>query len=654
MIDPYRTNVKLLLHCDSLLDEVSAANVGVVGTAAVSTSQSVFGSGSIYLNGSGSRVTRPDSADWDFGAGEFTLEMRVRFSATPSNATLICQWNGTGWALYFASGSLFFRAWNGAANVDTLQYTWSPTLNQWYAVAFDRDGSGNARLYVNGAMVKKTTSYTVTIADAGAVISVGGLTSPTGFDLNGYVDEVRVTKGTARYASDSGYTVLNEPFSLLAYEPASTTDGIGIAQSDTPNARYALSQSGGIGINGLTYAGAQVLQTLTSGIALALAQKVTPAPTVAETITVALTQTVGQAATLSSQLRSQDFITPTKRLSAATTAGVGIAEALKRDIGFVLRERIGIAELGLAATKYGLSATDVIRTAAALTVGRLVNLTGGIGMHDVSSAVIGAFVLERLGLRDVLLPAARYGQTSQDRVRISDALRRFIGGSFADTLGMHDSNAPKFLIGRALTDNVDVHDAVTPKLLVRITLADSIRLTPVTALMMLFKPTLLDAIEVSAAHVSPNGTITTWVVNTRTGAVTEYGNYEFNSFAQRGHKYLGASSTGLYELNGDDDQGADIIARIKSGWAQFAGSRYSMFKAAYLGVHGSGDVFFKVEAGTGETYTYQVVVQDMQTTKVRMGKGLRARYFSFELVTTGQDFDLDTIEFVPIVAQRRV
>ena len=44
----------------------------------------------------------------------------------------------------------------------------------------------------------------------------------------------------------------------------------------------------------------------------------------------------------------------------------------------------------------------------------------------------------------------------------------------------------------------------------------------------------------------------------------------------------------------------------------------------------------------------------MKTTKVNMGKGLRARYFAYELISTGQDFDLDSVEFVPLVAQRRV
>jgi hypothetical protein len=39
---------------------------------------------------------------------------------------------------------------------------------------------------------------------------------------------------------------------------------------------------------------------------------------------------------------------------------------------------------------------------------------------------------------------------------------------------------------------------------------------------------------------------------------------------------------------------------------------------------------------------------------VPLGKGLRARYFSFELISDGADFDMDAIEFIPLVSHRRV
>lgn len=606
MSDPYFSNVTLLMHCDSLKDEISGSTATTRGNAAVSTAAQKFGSGSLNFPSSGyPAVSIPDSTGFDFGTGVFTVELWVQFSSAGSYVGIISQYNN--WSIQIYAGDLIFQA---GSSTNSTGYTWTPTLGQWYALAVDRDGSNVLRIYIDGVMVSKTTSFTSNISGTSYVLTLGDLNPNYGNSLNGYIDEVRITKGTARYANDSGYTPSTTAFPITVSQ--TLTDGVGV---------YGVPAQLGYAADGL-------------GFSLAIAA------------------TFPRTAT--STFRSQDFITPTKRLLNTTTQGIGITETLKRDIGQIMLERIGVADLPGPAFKYQTFATDVIRMASAVLVGRPVSLTQGVGMHDVSLAVVGAYVLEQLGLRDTLLPAAKYGSVAQDRVRITDALRRFLGGAFADTLGMHDAPTPYFQIGRTLAETIGVHDALTPKLLLRLTVADGVKITPTQALKMVFKPVLTDAVEISAAHVSPNGTITTWVVNTRTGAVTEYGNYEFNSFAQRGHKYLGASSTGLYELNGDTDQGASIIAKLKSGWAQFAGSRYSMFKAAYLGMRADGNVFFKVEAGTGETYTYQVVVQDMQTTKVRMGKGLRARYFAFELVTTGQDFDLDTIEFVPIVAQRRV
>jgi hypothetical protein len=136
--------------------------------------------------------------------------------------------------------------------------------------------------------------------------------------------------------------------------------------------------------------------------------------------------------------------------------------------------------------------------------------------------------------------------------------------------------------------------------------------------------------------------------------VTEYSNYQFNSFAAMGSKYLGANENGLYELNGDDDDGEDIIAQIKSGFAQWAGARFTLFKGIYLGVRGEGDFVLRLTTGDGSTYNYGVSTRNMRSTKVHLGKGLRARYFAFELISTGQDFDLESIEFVPLIADRRV
>jgi hypothetical protein len=71
-------------------------------------------------------------------------------------------------------------------------------------------------------------------------------------------------------------------------------------------------------------------------------------------------------------------------------------------------------------------------------------------------------------------------------------------------------------------------------------------------------------------------------------------------------------------------------------------------------VAGAGDYVLRVLTRDGKTYNYRVTAADGRSVKINMGKGLRSRYFAFELVSTGQDFDLDTLEFIPLVADRRV
>jgi hypothetical protein len=224
--DPFWTNVKLLLGFNGangstgapgMTDESSAAHGTATVYAApaqISTAQAKFGGSSLSVNGTdGCGVTFPDSPDWDFGFGQFTIEGFFRFAASPSNALLLSQW-GNGWAFYFESGSLKFRS---GSVIDTNVYNWVPTLNQWFHIAVDRDAVSTARIYVDGVMVSKTTSYTPNLSNSTAVLEIGTLTPGgfNGFNVNGFIDEIRITNGVARYASDAGYNVVIAPFPRL-------------------------------------------------------------------------------------------------------------------------------------------------------------------------------------------------------------------------------------------------------------------------------------------------------------------------------------------------------------------------------------------------------------------------------------------------------
>ena len=241
-----------------------------------------------------------------------------------------------------------------------------------------------------------------------------------------------------------------------------------------------------------------------------------------------------------------------------------------------------------------------------------------------------------------------------EAVLLRDILDKGIPAQADEQIAVAISASARLRVITHAIESLEIEPDVAPMLVVRAVLSDGVELEPQHLLQLLLKPQLVEGVAVTGGLALPGESFVTWVTNLRTTAMTEYKAYHFNSYAQIGQRYLGAADTGLYELTGGDDAGDPIKTFLASGFQQFAGSRLSGFAAAYMGVRGEGEVTFRLVTNDGRTYDYRVVLQDAETTKIRLGKGLRARYFAFELVTHGQDFDLDDVEFVPIGFQRRV
>jgi len=317
-------------------------------------------------------------------------------------------------------------------------------------------------------------------------------------------------------------------------------------------------------------------------------------------------------------------------------------------------ERVRLSDTPAPNFTYNLTLTEIQRLREQVQTAWSAVATDTISVTEALTSLRALTVIEQLRLGDTLSPQQIISRVLTDGIRLNELLGRFFGGDISETIGFSETYLRNYLLPRTATETITLTDSTTGALVIRATLADGVDIDDTQVLNFLYKPVIAEGVHFSAAYISPTGNFTTWAVNTQTGATTEYSNYEFNSFAQSGLKYLGASSTGLYELNGDDDDGTDIVAKIKSGLLQFNGSRLTGFKAAYIGVRGEGDFVLKLVTGDGKSYSYSVQAHSMTTAKINMGKGIRARYFSFELISTGQDFDLESIEFVPMLGGRRV
>jgi len=197
-------NTSLLLNTinGGIYDNAMMNNLITVGNAQVSTTQSKFGGSSMYFDGS-SYLNQPSSQNFALG-GDFTVEAWVYLTANMSgtNAGYLTDFRGgstSNFALGFigASGVTKMYAYIGSTPAETTGTT-TVTLNTWNHVAFVRSGS-TVTMYLNGTS-NGTLSASYAQGATNAVICAR-YTGATEY-ITGYIDDLRITNGYARYTSN--------------------------------------------------------------------------------------------------------------------------------------------------------------------------------------------------------------------------------------------------------------------------------------------------------------------------------------------------------------------------------------------------------------------------------------------------------------------
>lgn len=181
----------------------SPHTVTVSGNAQLDTAQFKFGTASGLFDGSGDFLNLDGSSDFAFGTGDFTVDLWVRFSSVALNDIIYDSRPGGTSGLYptllVGTGNVFSYFCNSATRI-----TGSTVIanNTWYHVALSRSGT-STKLFVNGSQEGGTYADTDNLLNGGArpTIAVSGFNTAVG-DLAGWIDELRVSKGTARFTSN--------------------------------------------------------------------------------------------------------------------------------------------------------------------------------------------------------------------------------------------------------------------------------------------------------------------------------------------------------------------------------------------------------------------------------------------------------------------
>lgn len=350
-----------------------------------------------------------------------------------------------------------------------------------------------------------------------------------------------------------------------------------------------------------------------------------------------------------------DYVTPDVRPGVRAAEVLQFTEVVIDQWAKSITERLRLASPAVGNFIITLLARDTVGLRDRLRIVVPVSLVETVGIEAIGSALQAIRITEKLGLTESLAAKARRVGNVVERLRFKEALRNFFGADVLEAIGLADDLDASLHAMASLLENLELTSTVTPMVAFRVILRDRVALDDGTLQQMIWNGLVDDAFEFAISYFGVDGEYTGWAMNTRTSAVTEYSNFTFNSFSRMGNIYLGASENGLYELRGDDDSGEDVESLIRGGFMRFGGTKLSRLKAAYISMRApNSKVLLKIETADGAEYIYQIDTRSMRNSKVDMGKGQRATHFTYELQTIGQDFDLDTIEFVPIVMQRRV
>ncbi len=192
-----------------IYDAAMMNNIETVGDAKLSTAISKFGGSSMSFDGTGDYLILPAGQTGAFNTGNFTIEFW--FYATTvaiANQAFIAQRTGDtvaviGWSIRLGTSTFAADISNGSTNY-TLTHQTAVSANSWNHGALVRSGT-SITLYLNGVANSspQTVASNYILNGSGSTIYIGYASSGSVISsFNGYMDDLRITKGYARYTSN--------------------------------------------------------------------------------------------------------------------------------------------------------------------------------------------------------------------------------------------------------------------------------------------------------------------------------------------------------------------------------------------------------------------------------------------------------------------
>lgn len=212
----YDENLKLLSNFEgadaatTIKDESERGNyISFYNHTKIKTTTAKFGNSSILFDGTDDYLGVQDSDNWNFGTGDFTIEGWFNFSGT-GEQTIMGQYQDANnrWRIEKDATThnllMIFVSGGTTQGYYYMTSAWgSFATGTWFHLAYIRNGS-NAYIFINGVSQTLTTFTSFSTNNVGNIVGplYMGQTGASTLYFNGYMDEIRISKGIARWTSN--------------------------------------------------------------------------------------------------------------------------------------------------------------------------------------------------------------------------------------------------------------------------------------------------------------------------------------------------------------------------------------------------------------------------------------------------------------------
>ena len=199
------TNTSLLLNFTNagIYDATSKNDLETVGGAQISTAQSKWGGSSMYFDGTGDWLKSPANIFIE-GTEAFTVECWMNLSNVSSTKGIIVGLGSNSFGLrvgqsYLGNVNGLNIVKSGVGDLDYCSFTFATST--WYHIAVCRSGT-TIYFFVNGQQQTTQGSGAGSFSFTKPTSFYVGCNNDTNENFAGYIQDLRITKGYARYTTN--------------------------------------------------------------------------------------------------------------------------------------------------------------------------------------------------------------------------------------------------------------------------------------------------------------------------------------------------------------------------------------------------------------------------------------------------------------------